>query len=211
MLFQTITKIEFQEKKKDRRSIFLDGQFAFGVHEEIYVKYGLTTGAILTPEQIEAIQFDESKRSAKESALRFLEHRSRSEKEIRQKLTGYKYPGPVIDEIVQNLKESKLIDDEDFARRFAQDKILSSPMGARLLQQELWKKGIAEELIQRTIREVLPELKQLELAEKIVKKKMKTLKNTDDRKKKQKLSEFLARKGFDWEIIWKAVKPDIFE
>jgi regulatory protein len=211
MLFHTITKIEFQEKKKDRRNIYLDGKFAFGIHEEIYVKFGLTEGGILTPEQVETIQLSENKRSAKETALRFLEHRSRSEKEIRQKLVSIKYPENVIEETVQNLKGSKLIDDEDFARRFAQDKILGSPMGGRLLRQELWKKGIVEELIQQTIREILPEIKELELAEKIVQKKIKTLKNYDDRKKKQKLSEFLARKGFDWEIIRQAVKIELFE
>jgi len=42
-------------------------------------------------------------------SLRFLSYRARSEKEIRDKLKSKKVDSPVIEKIIQKLKEQKLI------------------------------------------------------------------------------------------------------
>ena len=41
-----ITKIERQKKRSSRKSIFIDGSFAFGVSDDILLKFALHEGAL---------------------------------------------------------------------------------------------------------------------------------------------------------------------
>ena len=36
-----ITKIEIQKRNKDRYSIYIDGEYSFGVYENVIIKYAL--------------------------------------------------------------------------------------------------------------------------------------------------------------------------
>ena len=53
-----ITAIEIQCKRKNRRSIFLDGEFAFGIDVEVLLRQGLGVGDELSQQQIDDILED---------------------------------------------------------------------------------------------------------------------------------------------------------
>jgi hypothetical protein len=44
-----ITKIETQKRNPKRRSVFINGKFAFGLDEEVLYKLGVKKGESLTP------------------------------------------------------------------------------------------------------------------------------------------------------------------
>ena len=53
---KTITQITVQKKRKNRCSIFLDDEYAFGLDQDIVLQFGLKKGDQLAEQQIEKIK-----------------------------------------------------------------------------------------------------------------------------------------------------------
>jgi len=198
---KTITQIIFQKRNKNRCSIYLDEEFGFGLHLDVALKFGLKKGDILTDEQIEEILFAEDRKKAFERALRILSYRDRSEKEMRTKLSKAGYDEKIINLVVKELKRLQLMDEEKFARNYAKTKMVTRPAGEFLLKRELKQKGISDEIIEETLKEIYQEKDQSQVAVELAKKKKLQLKNVDVKKAKKRMSDFLMRRGFNWEIV----------
>ncbi len=198
---KTITQIVVQEKRKNRCSVFLDNEFAFGLDQDVVLKFGLKKGDDLNEQQIEEILLSEERKSAKERALNFLSYRDRSEKEIRTKLKNVGYEANIIDWVITELKRIQLINDQKFALSYAQSHIITRPMGEYLLRRELQQKGIDPELIEQTIEKVYQEKDQFSMASELASLRKKQLKNIGEMKTKKRVSDFLLRRGFSWEIV----------
>jgi regulatory protein len=202
-----ITKIESQKKNPKRRSIFLDGEFAFGLDEEVLYKYGLKEGEELDQKKIGQILESEVKKESKDAALKFLSYRMRSEKEVRDKLKKKEFANDLIDEVIKDLKRINLIDDSNFASAFVRDKISNKPQGKILLKQELWKKGIKDETIEKVLKEYFEdEEEELNLAKNLLEKRKKRYENLDKNIAKRRMMSFLLRRGFSYEIVKQALK-----
>lgn len=196
-----ITKIEVQKKRKNRCSIYLDDEFAFGINIDVLYKFGLKKGDQLSEEDIEKILAVEEKQTAKERALKFLSYRDRSEKEVIDKLKAIGYKEDVINWVLAELKRLKLIDDTRFAISFARTKMIYKPMGEYLLRRELFNKGINEKDINEAIAIVYQEKDPVALASEIALKQVKKYQNLDVIKAKRRVSDFLLRRGFNWDVI----------
>ena len=201
MITKKITKIEIQKKRKNRCSVYLDNEFAFGLDQEIVFKFGLRKGDQLSENDIEDILLLEEKKVAKERALKFLAYRDRSEKEIIDKLKDIGYKNSIVEWVISELKRMKLIDDTRFAISFAKTKMVTKPMGEYLLRRELINKGICDKYIALAIDQVYKEQDQRSLATELAKKQMKRYVNLDDRKTKKRICDLLLRRGFNWEVI----------
>ncbi len=202
-----ITAIEPQKKKPDRFNIFVDGKFAFGLDAETLVKSGLKVGQEISEKEIEKLVFENEARKLMDKALRFLSFRPRSESEVRRHLKSKTLhssffilhsPNVVIDNVLGRLKHLGYVDDLEFTKWWVEQRQTHRPRGAQLIKSELFQKGVAQEIIDQ----VLPENEEEEVvrALKAAKKKLRSydLKSWES---KQKMSQYLARRGFDWEII----------
>ena len=198
---KTITQIAVQKKRKNRCSIFLDDEFAFGLDQDVVLKFGLKKGDALDKKQIEEILLSEERKSAKDRALKFLSYRDRSEKEILTKLKDVGYDESIIEWVIADLKRLKFIDDKRFAYSFAQTQMITRPMGEFFLKRELKQKGVATELIEQTIEKVYQEKDQLTVAMELGEQRKKRFKNLDELKVKKRVSDFLLRRGFSWDIV----------
>jgi regulatory protein len=197
-----ITKIEPQKKNPKKRSVFLDERFAFGLDEEVVYKYGLKTGKELEQKEIDQIIEAETKKEAKDAALKFLSYRMRSERELRDKLKKKEFAQNLIDEVVKDLKRVNLIDDYEFASAFVRDRISNNPRGKILLKQELWKKGIKKEIIEKALKEYFKdENEELILAKELLRKRKKRYESLDENVAKRRLMSFLLRRGFSYDIV----------
>lgn len=137
---------------------------------------------------------------------RFLAIRNRSEKEVRdyllKKLQKYQFSSPSIefvDEIVNHLKEEGLINDWKFIGWWVEQRAYFRPKGVYALKQELIQKGIAQELIDRYFQDSPPN--EYQLAKEAVRKKIKLWQNLSPEKRKEKIINFLKRRGFRFEVI----------
>ena len=54
----TITRLDPQVNNENRVSVFIDGEFAFGVHEDLVVSHGLTAGPALTSDTVRETEAD---------------------------------------------------------------------------------------------------------------------------------------------------------
>jgi regulatory protein len=203
---KTITKIEVQKENPKRRSIYLDGQFALGLSEEVFLKFSLFENKKIEEKEIEEILFEEEKAQAKEKALNFLSYRPRTEKEIRKKLKEKDFDDAVIEEVAQTLKRLKLIDDYEYAKNFVQERLRLSPRGENLLKQELWKKGIDKEIIGEVLRETFESRDVEEIAQEVLEKAKRKYRNLEKEVALRRIKGFLLRRGFSYETVNELVK-----
>ncbi len=135
-----------------------------------------------------------------QKALKFISIRPRSQKEILDYLKR-KIPRnlKLRNLVLKNLERLDLVDDQAFVLWWLDQRNTFRPKGKRALLQELRQKGIERELVENS----LADLDELPLARRVALKKTKILDKLPYLERKQKLSAFLARRGFGWSIISK--------
>lgn len=143
-----------------------------------------------------------------DKTYRFVSLRPRSEKEIRDYLHGKHAPDADFEKITHQLREQKLIDDSTFVKWWLDQRATFRPKGKRALKAELKQKGISEELIEEAIGEGVDELSQ---AKKAIQKKLKIYSRLPYLERRAKLSAYLARNGFSWEIIKQVVDSELIK
>lgn len=141
-----------------------------------------------------------------ENTYRYLAIRNRSEKEIRDYLTKKKAAPEIIEHIVSLLKEQKFLNDETFARSWVAQRARFRPKGKSALKFELQQKGIAKEIIEQVLSEEQEDLPdELTQAMRLIEKRVEKMKDKPRQEIYNKVGAFLARRGFSWEIIKKAI------
>ena len=144
----------------------------------------------------------EDKNQAVKFAIKLLSIRKRSVFEMRNRLKRKEFGGEIIDEVIEELFEYKYLNDEEFAEAYINDRINFNPRGSFLIKKELREKGVAENIVDWKIEELLPEEKEMELAKEAAEKKIKSLnKDLDKNKIYQKVSAYLQAKGYAGWII----------
>lgn len=91
---------------------------------------------------------------AKEKALRLLEFRSHSEKELRDKLLKAGAKSEDLPEITEFLKDFGLLNDGEYAKRLARDLQNLKKFGKRRIISELKAKGISGENLENALMEL---------------------------------------------------------
>jgi regulatory protein len=198
-----ITSIKSQ-KKKERVNVYLDNKFGFGIDLENFVKLGLKVEQELTDEEIAEIVKKAEFQKTLDKLLRFATLRPRSEKEIKDYFRRKKVHESMHSQLFDRLNHLELIDDEKFAKWWVEQRQAFRPKPKRILNNELRMKGIGSEVIKKVLGE--EEIDEEKMARELLEKKMYRWKNLEGFVLKQKMSQFLAQKGFSWEIVEKVVK-----
>jgi len=137
------------------------------------------------------------------ASINYLSFRPRSEKEMRDYLTRKNCDDVTSKRIIESLLRTKFIDDEEFARRFVEQRTKIKPKANRVIKYELKRKGISQELIDQLFEDkeesnATDFSKALDLAQR----KMPRYAKIDDKRKVyEKLGRYLASKGFDWDTV----------
>ena len=145
-------------------------------------------------------------KKAKAHAFRFLSYRDRSHWELDQYLKKKEYSHPVIQQTLDYLTELNYINDQQFALQWSQFKIKKNKIGRSRLYMELSSKGIDKAIIKKTLNAIYEDNPEKDLAEQCARKKWVSLKGIEKEKKKQRLVQFLQRKGFSSDIIYQSLK-----
>jgi regulatory protein len=190
-----ITAIIAQKKNRNRVNIHLDGEFAFGL--AAIVAGWLRVGQELDEKKIEQLQVDDAKERALQQALLFLGYRARSESEVRKNLLKHEIPEVVIEQTLERLRRDGLVNDDQFAQAWVENRSTFRPRSRRLMAMELRQKGLDDEAMQPALQNVDDEALAYEAAQKRAP-RFKSLEWIEFRKK---LSGFLARRGFPYPVI----------
>jgi len=191
----TVTRLEPQKKNPQRLNVYLDGEFAFGISRAAVP--WLDEGAQLSPQKITDLQQKDQFENAYQRALNFLSFRIRSEKEIQQNLQKYEVSEDVIDDVLEKLRSVSLLDDQEFAKQWIENRIQFRPRGKRALSSELFQKGLSGQIIE----DALSDLDEEGLAFDCARQKISKFKDLEQKKFQEKLSSYLNRRGFPYSII----------
>jgi regulatory protein len=194
-----ITGLRPTRRDPNRISVDLDGTFAFALPAQLVIDEGIEIGDALDEARVAALLAADQAARATEAALVFLGYRPRSEREVRDRLRRGGYEQEAIDHAISRLNDWRYLDDEDFARRWVENRATHRPRGKRLLQQELRNKGIDSE----TAREVIDEagLDEKTDAEQIARRRLPAYAGDDPAAIRRRLSSYLARRGYGYDVI----------
>lgn len=201
-----ITKIELQKKNKDRASIYIDEKFAFGVHINIVYDLHLKKGMEMTDELREEILGLEEKKQGRLYGLKLINYRPRCEAEVRRKMAEKEYAPEIIEDTVEYLYEYNFLNDESFTRYYIESKLNSNKYGLNRIKYQLSSMGIDKAIINECIEDYKDEANEYEVALELASKKLSSLEKDTKDAKYRKVSGFLGRKGYSFEIINKVLR-----
>jgi regulatory protein len=190
-----ITAIKVQKRNPHRVNIYLDEEFAFGLSR--FVAAWLSVGQELTEEKIARLQAEDTQEIAYQHALKFLNFRQRSQAEVERNLKGHKFSPEVVAGVIERLSHSGVLNDDRFAQAWVENRSEFRPRGGSLLRMELRQRGLGEEAIE----EALQDIDEEELAYRAAVKHARKLDGVDWNQFRKKMYAFLARRGFNYEII----------
>ncbi|MBI3943212.1 MAG: RecX family transcriptional regulator, partial [Chloroflexi bacterium] len=190
-----ITAIEFQAHDSQRVNIYLDGQFAFGLHVDLAVP--LQVNQYLDPEQEAALRQADEVAKGYTAALDLLARRPRSRGEIQQWLKQHKVPPPTQEQILERLEENGLLDDKEFARFWVENRNQFRPRSVRALRYELQQKGVTVE----DQADILSEVDEVEGAYQAAWRRAQSLAGAERRVFDQKLGAYLQRRGYNYDVV----------
>lgn len=194
-----ITLLQQQKNNPERVSVFLDGEFAFGVPVDAALR--LAKGQFLSDAEIEALQTDDEHERAYQSALHFLGTRPRSSAEVQRNLHGKGYSEEAIAAALARLLEHGYLNDEEFARYWLDNRNRFRPRSAKAIRYELRRKGVERDAIEAALEELDEDAAAWDAAAA----KLDRWRDLPQDEFEQKLGAFLARRGFSYETARRAV------
>lgn len=204
-----ITALKYQKKNPDRVSVYLDGRFAFGL--PAIVAATLKPGQSLSNDEIEALTEQGSVESAYNRVLNYLSYRPRSRAEVAGYLKKQGSTEAQIEAITARLQRAGLLDDRAFAQFWVENRERFRPRGLQALRYELRTKGVSDQVIE----EALASLDVSDSAYRAAAKKARQLYRLDELTFRRKLVDYLARRGFSYEVArgvverhWRELEAD---
>ena len=135
---------------------------------------------------------------------RFCAYRERCCREVQQKLQVLGVPRGLMEGFVQTLQAEGYIQEERFARMFAGGYFRQKKWGKRKIVAALRQKGVAEADIRRGLEEINAS-EYLQVLHRLTEKTWKQYTREDKDKRVTKVRASLMRKGFEPELVSKAI------
>jgi len=196
-----ITAIEPQKTNPHRYSIFIDGEFALGVAEEVIMNLGLQPHQPVSEAKLEQITFEEQVHEAQKAALRLLEYRPRSREELRRRLRQKNFPATATQRVLDRLEELGLVDDANFAQQLVQSLTRRQNLGKRAILDKLRRAGVSHDVADATMARELADYDEVSRAQQATEKYLSRLAGLPPEKQRRRLQAYLQRRGFPYSVI----------
>jgi regulatory protein len=197
-----ITALQPQVRNRRRVSVFLDGNFLFGLSSETVGALGLHVGCEVDRADLDRIAHEEQLHEARQYAFLLLSYKARTTSELRQRLGRKGFSPDIVSSTLQRLAELKMVDDAGFARRFTEDRITIGHKGKWRVRGELLKRGIDRKQIDAAIAEAPDEVA---AAKEVAAKYLSRNRRLEPAVLKRRLYALLARRGFSLDTIRQAI------
>lgn len=184
---------ELAELDKKRVRVILEGGEDFVLYRGEVKRYSIQEGEELPQGQYEEIRTEVLAKRAKKRAMHLLENMDRTEAQLREKLKQGFYPEDIVEEAIAYVKSFRYLDDARYAENYVRGQ--KGKKSQRRIQMDLMGKGIKRELAAQALEEGYQQGQEQELILKWVQKKNYSS-SQGDLKAKQKMYQFLLRKGF---------------
>jgi len=202
-----IVAIETPRGRAARDRLRFEDGSELEIAREIVAREGLRVGESMAAAEIDRLLHEDMGVQARESALRLLAQRPRTEAELRTRLARKGFPAAVVEACLEPLREKGYVNDAVFAEMFTRDRIRLNPRGRKRVVQELRIRGVepasAEDAVDAAMGEA--EVDDLELA-RAAAARWRPRPGEAPERARRRLAAFLARRGFGGEQVWQVVE-----
>ena len=201
---------DVQPRRRRLSQLYIDGEAAVKIDTETWLRSGISVGDEIDDERLHQLLQDSAAHRAHEKALYLLEHRAHSKKELADKIARAEFDREAANAAADRMEELGLVDDEQYARRLAQELFERRKFGMRRVKQELQQKGIGADVIALVLEEFSPETEEtVEKIREIIERKYSTAR--EDEKVRRRAIAALQRYGYTLDDIFTVLQDNAFE
>ena len=197
-----VTKLNKDRNNDNLYYLEIDNEFCCKTKSTLISDLNIFLGKEINTKEFNVIVDATNYQECLNKSFALLAIRMNSKKELEKKLErGFDYK--TVGKVINRLIELNYVNDETFANSWIDAR--SNCKGTYMLRRELMKKGIDNKTIDISLGRLDPN-DEFHCAKKLVEKKQWTV--TTHEEKNKKIFAFLARKGFDYDIIKKVTNND---
>jgi regulatory protein len=208
-----VTRLQRSRRRPGWSELHLDGAFRCLLPRRGLKEAGLEVGAELSEADLAVLTDTLHQQGAYDGALRYLSYRPRSRFEMERHLRSRGYSAKAVAAAIERCVGSGYLDDREFARMYAVDRIRLRPRSEALIEVELRRKGVSPEDARHGVMRAFEEegVTEEELARRTAEKGLASFAASDLTSSRTRLYAYLGRRGFRRDAAFEAVEAALRE
>lgn len=195
-----VVNINYSKSKEVFEVVFED-ETKLLLNYNIFEKYKVSVDMDFSEDEILEMKYFSDIERAKSRAINYISGKLKTKYEVRLKLKENGFAEDVIDEVLDILEKEEYLNDKIYCEIFIEDKKKLNGYGKNKIKSLLIQKGISKNIFEGFLNEFEYE-EEFDNALKMGIKKLELLSNEEDNfKKKQKIINYLAYRGFGFDVI----------
>lgn len=195
-----VTSINYSKSKEVFEVIFED-ETKLLLNYNIFEKYKVSVDMDFSEDEILEMKYFSDIERAKSRAINYISGKLKTKYEVRLKLKENGFAEEVIDEVLDILEKEEYLNDKIYCEIFIEDKKKLNGYGKNKIKSLLIQKGISKNIFEDFLDEFEYD-EEFDNALKMGIRKLNLLSNEEDKfKKKQKIINYLAYRGFGFDVI----------
>lgn len=195
-----VTNINYSKSKEVFEVIFED-ETKLLLNYNIFEKYKVSVDMDFSEAEILEMKYFSDIERAKSRAINYISGKLKTKYEVRLKLKENDFAEDIIDEVLDILENEEYLNDRVYCEIFIEDKKKLNGYGKNKIKTLLIQKGVSKNIFEDFLDEFEYD-EEFDNALKMGIKKLNLLSNEEDNfKKKQKIINYLAYRGFDFDVI----------
>ena len=195
-----VVNINYSKSKEVFEVVFED-ETKLLLNYNIFEKYKVSVDMDFSENEIQEMKYFSDIERAKSRAINYISGKLKTKYEVRLKLKEKDFTEDIIDEVINILEKEEYLNDRLYCEVFIEDKKQLNGYGKNKIKSLLIQKGISKSVFEDFLDEFEYE-EEFDNALKMGIKKLNLLSNEEDIfKKKQKLINYLAYRGFSFDVI----------
>lgn len=200
-----IISVVVSKRNPKRRIVTLDNGDVFRVTEDVFIKNPIHSGDTLSSATLEEITEKINLQAIREAAFNLLSYRMRSVTELKSRLLKKGFKAEAVKLVIQGLIKDGYLDDKEFARAFVLDKVKNNKIGPVALKVAMFPHNFPQDLLNQSIETIYREFPINDLIKYHLQKKRFQAGKKLTPKERNRLVQYLRRKGFPWDSIKNAL------
>ena len=195
-----VVNINYSKSKEVFEVVFED-ETRLLLNYNIFEKYKVSVDMDFSEAEILEMKYFSDIERAKSRAINYISGKLKTKYEVRLKLKENGFAEDIIDEVLDILEKEEYLNDRVFCEIFIEDKKKLNGYGKNKIKTLLIQKGVSKNIFEDFLDEFEYD-DEFDNALKMGIKKLNLLSNEEDNfKKKQKIINYLAYRGFGFDVI----------
>ena len=195
-----VVNINYSKSKEVFEVVFED-ETKLLLNYNIFEKYKVSVDMDFSENEILEMKYFSDIERAKSRAINYISGKLKTKYEVRLKLKENGFAEDVIDEVLDILEKEEYLNDKVYCEIFIEDKKKLNGYGKNKIKSLLIQKGISKNIFEDFLNEFEYD-EEFDNALKMGIKRLNLLSNEEDNfKKRQKIINYLAYRGFGFDVI----------